>query len=99
MYGGEKVDEEVHGEVDADEDVDHDDLVAEFVLHHIEDEQEEDAEDGLPQEITGSHKVEHHHCHLQQHQDTNYHHVATRLLSRRFHSLAQTHYNNAKAGL
>jgi hypothetical protein len=42
------VEEEEQGEVDADEDLDDDDLVAEFVLHHVENEQEEQADDGLP---------------------------------------------------
>jgi hypothetical protein len=57
LYGSQEEDQEIDGEEDADEDEDHDDLVAELVLHDVEKEEEEDAEDRLPQEGGGCHEV------------------------------------------
>jgi hypothetical protein len=57
LDGRQEEDHEIDGEEDADEDEDHNHLVAELVLHNVEKEEEEDAEDGLPQEGVRCHEV------------------------------------------
>ena len=54
---GQKEDEEVHREVNADEDVYHNHLVTEFMLHNVQHKQEEDTEDGFSQKISRCHEV------------------------------------------
>lgn len=57
LDGRQEEDHEIDGEEDADEDEDHDHLVAQLVLHDVEQEEEEDPEDGLPQEGGRGHEV------------------------------------------
>lgn len=51
LYGSEEVGQEIEGEVDTDEDVDHNNLIAKFMLHDVQNQEKEDAEDSLTDEI------------------------------------------------
>lgn len=57
LNGGEEVYHEIYGKEDADEDVDHGHLITELVLHDVQKEEEENAEDCLAKEGRCSYEV------------------------------------------
>jgi hypothetical protein len=90
-----KVDHEGHCKEDADEDVEHDSLVAALVLDDVEDEKEEQPEEGLQEELLEGHEVEDDHDSLRDHHHRKDGLEGLALLGGRYHlgsQAAQTHF-------
>lgn len=92
LYGSEEVGQEIEGEVDTDEDVDHNNLIAKFMLHDVQNQEKEDAEDSLTDEIAWCYEVYHDDYQLKYHKDANNEDIELGFLCGWRYCLAETHW-------